>query len=54
MNKIVLFYSENCEPCNAIRPAAEKFLKEKGIHLEEVCVDTPAGAKHAEAHKVEG
>jgi thiol-disulfide isomerase/thioredoxin len=54
MNKIVLFYSDNCGPCNALRPVVEKVLEEKGIHLEKVCVDTQAGAKHAEVHEVRG
>lgn len=54
MNKIVLFYSNGCEPCNALRPVLETMLEEKEIHLEQICVDTPAGAKHAEKHAVTG
>jgi thioredoxin-like negative regulator of GroEL len=54
MNKIVFFYSDHCQPCNTLRPIIEKVLEERGIHLEKVCVDTPAGAQHAEAHEVRG
>jgi thioredoxin-like negative regulator of GroEL len=54
MNKVVLFYSDYCEPCKALRPILEKVLEEKGIYLEKVCVDNQAGAKHAEAHEVRG
>jgi thioredoxin-like negative regulator of GroEL len=54
MNKIVLFYSDHCQPCNTLRPIIEKVLEEKNIDLEKVCVDNQAGAKHAEEHEVRG
>ena len=54
MNKIVLFYSDQCQPCNTLRPIIETMTEEKGIHLEKVCVDNQAGAKHAEEHEVRG
>jgi thioredoxin-like negative regulator of GroEL len=54
MNKVVLFYSDNCGPCNALRPILEELLTAENIELEKVCVDTEAGAKHAELHEVRG
>lgn len=54
MNKIVLFYSDHCEPCGVLRPIIESMTEEKGIHLEKVCVDNQPEAKHAEAHEVRG
>lgn len=54
MNKIVLFYSDSCEPCGVLRPIIEIITEEKNIALEKICVDNQPGAKHAEAHKVYG
>lgn len=54
MNKIVLFYSDHCQPCGVLRPIIESMTEEKEIHLEKVCVDNSPGAKHAEAYEVRG
>jgi len=54
MNKIVLFYSDSCQPCGILRPIIERMTEEKNIYLEKVCVDNSAGAQHAEAHQVAG
>lgn len=52
-NRVVLFYSDNCRPCQFLKPILTKLLEEKNIELELVLVDTPEGENHARDHHVE-
>jgi thioredoxin-like negative regulator of GroEL len=54
MNKIVIFYSNSCEPCKYLLPILEKITKEKEIYLEKVSVDNFAGQIHSKRHEVYG
>ncbi len=53
-NRIVLFYSEGCEPCRFLKPLIEKISVEENIELELVSVDTPLGTQHARDYGVRG
>ena len=52
--KIVLFYSESCEPCQFMKPIIEEISEKENILLERVCVDTSAGVKHGEKYNIVG
>jgi thiol-disulfide isomerase/thioredoxin len=51
-NRLVLFYSEGCQPCREARPVVKELANELGIGLEEVCVDTPEGTMQADKYDV--
>jgi thiol-disulfide isomerase/thioredoxin len=53
-NRLVLFYSEGCKPCQFLKPILIDYTQQKGIELELVSVDTPEGETHARAHQIEG
>lgn len=53
-NKIVLFYSPNCEPCKFQKPLIEKVSKEYKIPLELISVDNEEAFNFAKDFGVKG
>lgn len=53
-NRIVLFYSNHCEPCIYLKPILELVVLEHNLELELVLVDEELGRQHAEKHKING
>lgn len=53
-NRIVLFYSDNCEPCQYLKPVITEVAAEEGIYLQAISVDTPEGMALAEKYEVRG
>ena len=53
-NRIVMFYSNNCQPCVYLKPILETFVVENKLELELVLVDEEAGQQHAKDHQVQG
>lgn len=52
--RLVLFYSEGCEPCQKIKPLIEQIVVEQEIVYQPVCVDTDEGRMTAERYGVQG
>ena len=52
-DRVVLLYSNGCQPCQYLKPILEEFVQENNITLELVLVDEAAGHKHAEQHQVQ-
>lgn len=53
-NKLVLFWSSGCEPCQHQKPLIEKLSKEMKISTEFVSVDTEDALAHAREYGVKG
>lgn len=53
-NRIVMFYSNHCQPCQYLKPILESFVTENKLELELVLVDEEAGIKHAQQHQIQG
>ena len=53
-DKIVMFYSENCGPCRALKPVVEKFADDTNILLELNNIDTSDGQRLALKYNVKG
>jgi thioredoxin 1 len=53
-SRLVLFYSDSCEPCQKLKPVIEQVAEEEGIYLQAVCVDQPEGIALAEKYEVRG
>jgi thiol-disulfide isomerase/thioredoxin len=53
-NKIALFYSSTCEPCQHQKPLIEKISKEYKIPLELISVDVKEGFDFAQNFGVKG
>lgn len=53
-DRIVMFYSNNCQPCVYLKPILETFVVANKLELELVLVDEEAGQQHAQDHQVQG
>jgi thiol-disulfide isomerase/thioredoxin len=53
-NRIVMFYSKECQPCVYLKPILETFAVEQKLELELVSVNDEAGQNHAKEHGVQG
>ena len=53
-NRIVMFYSNHCQPCQYLKPILETFVVQNKLELELVLVDEEAGQLHAQEHQVQG
>jgi thiol-disulfide isomerase/thioredoxin len=53
-HRIVMFYSNNCQPCQYLKPILEMFVVQNKLELELVLVDEKAGQQHAQEHQVQG
>jgi thiol-disulfide isomerase/thioredoxin len=53
-NKLALFYSPTCEPCQHQKPLVEKISKKYKIPLELINVDTKEGQEHAALFNIKG
>lgn len=53
-DRLVLFYSNGCQPCQYLKPILEEFVNEKNVTLELVLVDEEAGKAHADQHEIQG
>lgn len=51
-NKLVLFYSETCKPCQFQKPLVEKVAKEYKIALELICVDNDKAFNFAQQYGI--
>jgi len=54
LDRIVLFYSNGCEPCQFLKPILEHFVLENNLELELVLVDNEEGLKHAQEYQIQG
>ena len=53
-NRIVLFYSDGCEPCTYLKPLIEEISEEMNLPIEYVLMDDPNNESHAKKYKVSG
>ena len=53
-DRVVLFYSEGCGPCQKLTPILERVTKDLHIQLEKVLVDDLSGEKHAMQYNIMG
>jgi len=53
-NRIVMFYSNNCQPCVYLKPILEMFVVQNKLELELILVDEEVGQQHAQDHQVQG
>lgn len=53
-NRLVMFYSNGCQPCQFLKPILETYVVQHKFDLELVLVDEDAGRSHATEHQVQG
>ena len=51
-NRVVLFYSDHCQPCKILKPILEKVTNELNIQLEAISVDDENGLSHVEKYNI--
>ena len=54
INRLVMFYSDSCQPCKYLKPIVEEVAIENNISIEFVLVDTKEGHDHVEEHGIQG
>lgn len=53
-DRLVLFYSDSCEPCQKLKPVLEEVVVEEELNYQPVCVDTEEGLAMAKRYGVQG
>lgn len=53
-NRVVMFYSDTCAPCQRLKPIMEEVTKDLRLDLELVLVDELSGEKHALSYNIMG
>lgn len=53
-DRLVMFYSNTCKPCQFLKPILEEYVVEHKLSLDLVLVDEPEGREHAEKNNVQG
>lgn len=53
-DRLVLFYSNHCAPCQKLKPILENVVQELNVELELILVDEPENEKHAKKYEVTG
>ena len=51
---VVLFYSNNCGPCQYLVPILDEYVATHNIPLEKILLDEEPGRSQAQIHKVKG
>jgi thioredoxin 1 len=53
-NRLVLFFSETCEPCQYLKPIIEELGEELNIQVEYISMDTVTNEEHARTYRITG